>query len=321
MQEDLGTEVNVNGAQESIVAPPSNLADVHMVAVATALKPELKLLYSSALALGVRMKVLGLGAPWRGLASKVELLQEYLSKVADDDLVLFIDAYDVLLLADADKLIHRFLALNARVVFSAEYTCAPDKGLSLLYANVTSTRATPFTYVNSGSYIGYVADVRTMLQEVQDDILTHHTFHGADRFRLDDQRWFNRFFVRHQTSWWANTSKDGTDPVIRSVALDRQGLLFHTLHDVPLDAFKSTSGAVGSLFSTVVRAQPCLIHGNGNGITTFRHLAAKLIDLGWPSTESVTVGELELMQIEIQAIEDFDQAQTRGQRFGSRDDL
>ena len=71
--------------------------------------------------------------------------------------------------------------------------------------------------------------------------MTHHTFHGADRFRLDDQRWFNRFFVRHQTSWWANTSKDGTDPVIRSVALDRQGLLFHTLHDVPLDAFKSTS--------------------------------------------------------------------------------
>ena len=66
VQEDLGTEVNVNGAQESIVAPPSNLADVHMVAVATALKPELKLLYSSALALGVRMKVLGLGAPWRG---------------------------------------------------------------------------------------------------------------------------------------------------------------------------------------------------------------------------------------------------------------
>ena len=42
--------------------------------------------------------ILGLSTPWRGFITKYKLLQKYLStnELADDDLICFIDAYDVL---------------------------------------------------------------------------------------------------------------------------------------------------------------------------------------------------------------------------------
>ena len=42
--------------------------------------------------------VLGLNTPWRGFITKYKLLQAYLStaEILDDDLICFIDAYDVL---------------------------------------------------------------------------------------------------------------------------------------------------------------------------------------------------------------------------------
>ena len=177
---EVAVEVGDDGSV-STETEEMSLSKLHVVCVATEVKPELKLLYSSALDLGAKMAVLGLGAPWRGLASKIDLLKEYLAEVPPTDLVLFVDAYDVLLLADAKLMIKRFNTLKAPVVFSAEYTCAPDKGLSLLYAHNTTMQ---FSYVNSGSYIGYVSNVRTMLDEVQRDIAVHHTLNGADQVRL-----------------------------------------------------------------------------------------------------------------------------------------
>ena len=164
-------------------APPK----LHVVVVATELKDELKLLHATATALGWELTILGLGEPWRGLGSKVQLLDEYLSDAAGNvedantDIVLFLDAYDVLLLRDAggfdhsaplgaegDKpkpkpassdngkgLIERFLSMGgadgrpwngASIVFSAEKTCAPDKGLELLYPSKGPEPGKPFTY-------------------------------------------------------------------------------------------------------------------------------------------------------------------------------
>ena len=101
----------------------------------------------------------------------------------------------------------------------------------------------------TGSYIGRVDAVQRMLAEVQADIAQHHSFHGADRFRLDDQRWFNRYYVRNHATFYPNPTRGqaggggGSDVVasVPIVAVDRVGSLFHTLHDVPLEAFRLQS--------------------------------------------------------------------------------
>lgn len=261
---------------------------LHVVAVATELKDELKLLYSSALALGHRMAILGLGAPWRGLGSKVDLLSGFLENKPADDVVLFIDAYDVLLLSDSADILSRFETYGASLVFSAEVSCAPDAGLKLLYNSTAPASPGPFAFANSGSYMGRVSDVKAMLDEVVLDIATHHTVQGADPFRLDDQRWFNRFYLRQNAR-----RRDQ-----RRIVLDHAGLMFHTLHGIPVEAFSATPGATGSLRSNVTSSKPCLVHGNGEGISTYRSIASFLMQRGWPSQAVMDAAADDLAVIE-----------------------
>lgn len=73
----------------------------------------------------------------------------------------------MLLLGSAKDVMERFRSLNSSIVMSAEYTCAPDRGLALAYpATQPSPTPQPFTFVNSGSYIGFVGEVEAMLDEV-----------------------------------------------------------------------------------------------------------------------------------------------------------
>lgn len=268
-------------------------AQLHVVAVATELKDELKLLYSSALALGHEMAILGLGAPWRGLGSKIDLLQDHLRDKPADDVVLFVDAYDVLLLADTRHVVPLFESFNSSLVFSAELSCAPDGGLKLLYNSIAAaeSKSGPFSFVNSGSYIGRVGNIQAMLDEVQKDIALHHTINGADPHRLDDQRWFNRFYLR-QHARSANQTR---------ITLDHAGRMFHTLHGIPPDAFSSVPGATGSVHSATTGSQPCLVHGNGEGITTYQGIANFLVERGWPSASVMDQAAVLLAALETRA--------------------
>ena len=170
-----------------------------------------------------------------------------------------------------------------------------------------------------------------MLTEVQADIAQHHTTDGADRFRLDDQRWFNRFYVRNHatfltlssnSSGGGGGSEQGAEPLvvpsnIPVVAVDRAGSLFHTLHDVPLEAFQLQSarltaddegaeggGGLGAArgryddkasptkmallpYSDVSGGRPCLVHGNGNGMDIYMRLSAHLASKGWPPQRAI----------------------------------
>ena len=323
----------LSSSTEEMKATPPKL---HVVVVATELKYELKLLHATATALGWPLSILGLGKPWRGLGSKVQLLDEFLSdtsgnvKDASKELVLFVDAYDVLLLESAgdtsNGLVERFLKIGdtegqswngASIVFSAEKTCAPDKGLELLYPSTEPEVDKPFTFVNSGSYIGRVDAVRRMLAEVQADIAEHHTINGADPFRLDDQRWFSRFYVRNHAMPVASLSVEGNSQNNKSngnipvVSLDRAGAIFHTLHDVPLQAFqmrrnqrylhedqKGENSEVASApvpHSLISSGEPCLIHGNGNGMAVYKRLSEYLSSNGWPP-QKATQESIKLLQ-------------------------
>lgn len=150
-----------------------------------------------------------------------------------------------------------------------------------------------------------------MLAEVQADIAQHHSFNGADRFRLDDQRWFNRFYVRNHATFYPRPSgQEESNASVPIVAVDRVGSLFHTLHDVPLEAFRLQSyqvppGADGGSeadgpttallpYSTVSGGRPCLVHGNGNGMDLYMRLSMHLSSNGWPPEKAVVQSSVEL---------------------------
>jgi len=240
-----------------------------VVCVSTAMRAELKTLQKSAEALGLKLDILGMGQKWEGLGSKVTMFTEYLKDKNDDDVVLFVDAFDVLLLPDTKEIKQRFAEnfSGAKVVLSGEKASSPDRSSSLVFPDLDYNR--PYQFLNSGSYIGLVKHVKLMLEDVSADIAEHHSFTGASPLALDDQRWFTRYYLRN--------------PAVST--MDLMGVMFHTLHDIDsnlLNIVQGEGGEVLGLDSNVTHLSPCLIHGNGNGITSFHQLADRLMVKGWP---------------------------------------
>jgi hypothetical protein len=95
----------------------------------------------------------------------------------ENTLVLFTDAYDVILNADPETVTRRFLDEfpKSRLLFGAEPFCWPDKSLANTYPQVTFGER----YLNSGGFIGYLDDVRKLLDE-----------HGAKVGDSDDDQLF-----------------------------------------------------------------------------------------------------------------------------------
>jgi hypothetical protein len=64
---------------------------------------------------------------------KVNLIRPVLEqwKDKDDLIVMFVDSYDVIFAADVETILHKFEDFEARVVFSAEQYCWPDKSLAV----------------------------------------------------------------------------------------------------------------------------------------------------------------------------------------------
>lgn len=84
----------------------------------------------------------------------MKLFAEYLESLSAEDennLVLFVDAYDVLLLEPFRHLKRRFLNQGAAVLFSGEIAPSPDSSTSLVYNAVDgANQRGPLPYLNSG---------------------------------------------------------------------------------------------------------------------------------------------------------------------------
>jgi hypothetical protein len=101
-------------------------------------------------------------------------MKEYLDSLPPDEIVCFIDAYDVILLRPLEDLEAFFVNFNkitgARIVVGCDVNATGSIGLvSRLYYGACNNK-----YVNSGTYIGFASDLRDMMtfifKEISDDV-------------------------------------------------------------------------------------------------------------------------------------------------------
>ncbi|XP_076684470.1 procollagen lysyl hydroxylase isoform X1 [Andrena cerasifolii] len=192
------------------------------------------------------LNVLGVGEPWQGGENiktsvgggyKVNLLAEALKKYQNDEerIVIFTDSYDVIFLGGLDNIIDKFKSSNARVLFSAEGSCWPDRSLASKYPLVARGKR----FLNSGGFIGYASDVYA--------ILTHAPIENKD----DDQLFYTKVYLdqelreRHQ------------------IKLDHRSEIFQNLYGVVADVELKFEGGKASLVNTVYKTEPLILHGNG----------------------------------------------------------
>jgi hypothetical protein len=244
---------------------------LRVVTVATHERTTLASLRQSVHNSGHTLEVVGMGTTYPGLGLKLMAMSDWLPSVPDEDYILLVDGYDVLFLMPSEHLLANYKKFCTPVIFSAETRCHPDTALALLYPGGAQhdkepEKSLPFHYLNSGSYIGRADFVKKMFADVHADLEAHYNWNGADYRQVNDQRWMMRYWMLHQHTG--------------HVALDVNGDLFHTLHQI--DPANFTVTAEGTLYSEYTKTSPALLHGNGaDGKDMIKLFTNKFEAEGW----------------------------------------
>jgi hypothetical protein len=115
---------------------------------------------------------LGFNKEWVGFNTKFKLMYEKLEELDENDIACFVDGFDVICVRDLNELINVFLEIKERQKCSiiAGYDNVRNIFARIL-ASLYFTKKIGSTIINSGTYIGYVKDIKKFLSFVlsQDD--------------------------------------------------------------------------------------------------------------------------------------------------------
>lgn len=216
------------------------MSNVYVVTVATD-ESKMHYLQTSAAAHGIELINNGKGIAWEGGdmkgpggGHKLTLMRQYLTNLNSDDIVLFVDGYDVIINDDLNTIVERFKGFNCRVLFAAEKTCWPDKSIAHLFDSHTD-----YKYLNSGTYIGYVTDILA---------LTSDCIGNSE----DDQLFLQKKYIEY--------SRDNKN----IIKLDNENYIFQCLANATNDVIIKPNK---QLVNTNTRCCPCILHGNGGEST------------------------------------------------------
>jgi hypothetical protein len=143
-----------------IAAHYLNADQFHVCTVASREGENLHKLVQSCKQHHIDLDVVGMGRPYWKNGTKLVRLKEYLRDLPDDDIVMFVDAFDVLIVADKEIILEKFLHMNSPFIMSAEKNCFPFEWLAPEFP----ASPTAFKYPNSGSFIGYVRVLKEWLE-------------------------------------------------------------------------------------------------------------------------------------------------------------
>lgn len=105
---------------------------------------------------GINVKVLGWGEKWTGFSDKFKGVLNYAQKINPDDVIVFMDGFDSLLMRDTKEFENRFYKMNCGFLVSSEVT-AHGKVLNIFGTCKNGIMA------NSGLYMGYARNVIEVL--------------------------------------------------------------------------------------------------------------------------------------------------------------
>jgi hypothetical protein len=160
--------------------------------------------HQSVMSSSSELVILGWGEKWRGYAWRMKLVIDYLDSLmvsgggaggssshgsSGDEVVCFIDAYDVVMLQPPSVLEQRFRATGKEIVVALDRNPIPAAELlsRFKFGTCGSTR------INGGTYVGYASSIRRMLAEICSE------YDCSDR-KVNDQAILTRYCAKHISS-------------------------------------------------------------------------------------------------------------------------
>jgi hypothetical protein len=143
---------------------------------------------------------------YRSHKTKDFLLLEYIKQSQVNEIIMFTDAYDTILLADEQEIMTKYKQFNSPVIFSAEKNCWPDAKLANKYPPETNKHF--FKYLNSGGFIGESQYIEELIEKY---------YEGNDidnsSFKWSNQYTWNQVYLKEQDN----------------IKLDNRGEIFYTM--------------------------------------------------------------------------------------------
>lgn len=136
----------------------------------------------------------GDGKKWNGFVDKLDNFNKFLEKQDNNQIVAFVDAYDVIIFDSSKNIVEKFKSFNKPIVISGEQTCYPDKDAESYYPN----KHKRFRYVNSGTYIGYAGYLKKMLNKLKSNNYKCLDITKKTHENCDDQRCLTTYFIENQ---------------------------------------------------------------------------------------------------------------------------
>ncbi|EJD75866.1 procollagen-lysine,2-oxoglutarate 5-dioxygenase [Loa loa] len=256
----------------------NNVPKLLVVTVATEETDGLRRLKRTAHTNHFRLEVFGMGEEWRGGNTRVEqgggqkirILRKSLGKYKDRDdlIILFVDAYDVILLGNEEQILRKFFTFfnGFRVVFSSEPFCWPNRNLAPKYPLVNFGHR----YLNSGVFMGFAPEIWSLIsyRDVEDND--------------DDQLYYTRLYLDKQIR------------LSLKMTLDSMTVLFQNLNgasnDVKLEMSGERSGMY-FIYNFIYNTHPLVIHGNGPSKLYLNHLGNYIdpLRIATSKTQSITM--------------------------------
>jgi hypothetical protein len=160
------------------------MPNIHIVTVATNPGGYLKWLEESCIRNGTKLIILGMGEKWKGYITKYLLMDNFLKTIPEDDIVCFIDAYDVLMTQHIDKLTEKFFKITENNDY--KIICALDIGEKDLITK-WYYESLDHTLINSGTYMGYSKNIKEVLKWMINE-------YNNDNNNSDDQMLLNKYY-------------------------------------------------------------------------------------------------------------------------------
>ena len=205
---------------------------------------------------GIELVILGYGQPWQGFAWRFLLMKDYLEKLNDRDIVVFLDAYDMIATQNASTIQARFFQFKAPILFSTENVLRKDFLTHYIRNGVFGH--CPKADISGGAYMGYVYALKKMYHYICQKYDC-----GSQYFsKLDDQKILTSLC----------NDMHFTDPYI---AYDHSSSIFYTV-SLPIstfnllfcnrfhieDGYHYTQN--NQLYLKKTNQSPCFIHGIAN---------------------------------------------------------
>jgi hypothetical protein len=147
------------------------MSNLHIVTVATSSEYYFPYLIESCKKNGKDLTVLGYGEKWKGFTWRFRLMLEYLKKLDKNDIVCFIDGYDVICTRNLNDLKDEFLKIktntNCKIIVGHDKIIKDT--LFNYYNYITAVNNFGLCKnisINAGTYIGYVYDLIETLEKI-----------------------------------------------------------------------------------------------------------------------------------------------------------